>query len=254
MFFPAHAFGAQVAIRAGHLDGIEQQRLVGFGKQRHVAHRHRGNGFAVVAVGEGDKAFLLGFADVLPVMEAHLQRDFDAGRAVVGVEHPVQPRRGHGDQAFGQLDYRLVAEAGQDHVFQLVDLVLDALVDARVGMAKHVDPPTAHGVQVAFAFEVFQPHAFTALDRDQRQLLVVFHLGAGVPQDLKVTLHPLIVEAHGYFSWLHCWLGPRKPKQSCRAGQPLLINDAGCRSIRACEYVRCRPARWKWSDAGKARR
>jgi hypothetical protein len=60
VFFPAHALGAQVAIRAGHLDGVQQQRLVGFGEQRHVAHRHRGHGFAVVAVGQGDEALLPG--------------------------------------------------------------------------------------------------------------------------------------------------------------------------------------------------
>jgi len=33
-------------------------------------------------------------------------------------------------------------------------------------------------------------------------LLVVFHLGAGVPEDLEVALHPLIIEAHEHFSWL----------------------------------------------------
>lgn len=60
VFFPAHALGAQVAVRAWHLDGVEQQRFVGFGEQRHVAHRHRGDGFAVVAVGQGDEAFLFG--------------------------------------------------------------------------------------------------------------------------------------------------------------------------------------------------
>ncbi|MNJ20614.1 hypothetical protein D3C77_149490 [compost metagenome] len=78
-------------------------------------------------------------------------------------------------------------------MLKLVDLILDALVDARVGMAEHIDPPGADSVQVALAFKVFQPHAFAALDRDQGQVFVVFHLGAGVPQDLQVTLHPLLV-------------------------------------------------------------
>ncbi|MNQ94036.1 hypothetical protein D3C85_1095350 [compost metagenome] len=89
-----------------------------------------------------------------------------------------------------------MAESGQDHVFELVDLVLDALVDARVGMPEHIDPPGADGIEVALAFKILQPDAFAALDRDQRQLLMVFHLGAGVPQDRKVALHPLVIEAH----------------------------------------------------------
>ncbi len=90
-----------------------------------------------------------------------------------------------------------MAEAGEHHVLELVDLVLDALIDARIGMAENVDPPGAHRVQVALAVEVLQPHAFTAADGDQRQLFVVLHLGAGVPEYGEVALHPAVVQAHG---------------------------------------------------------
>ncbi len=89
-----------------------------------------------------------------------------------------------------------MTETGKNHVFQLVDLILDALVDARVGVSENVDPPGTDSVQITLALEVFKPYAFTTLDRYQRQIFVVFHLGAGVPQDLQVTLHPLVIEAH----------------------------------------------------------
>ncbi|MNV27987.1 hypothetical protein D3C71_1191580 [compost metagenome] len=196
VFFPAHALGAQVAIRARHLDGVHQQRFVGLGEQRHVAHRHRRHGFTVVAVGQGDETLFVRLAAVEPVVKAHFQRDFDAGRAVIGVEAPGQAFRRHLHQTLGQLDHRLMTEAGQDHMFELVDLVLDALVDPRVGVSEHIDPPGADRIEVAFAFEVFQPHAFPALDRDQRQLFVIFHLGAGMPQHGEIALHPLIIQAH----------------------------------------------------------
>jgi hypothetical protein len=196
VFFPAHAVGPAVAIRARHFDGVHQQRFVGLGEQRHIADRHRRHGLAVVAVGQGDEALLVRLAAIEPVVKAHLQRDFDAGRAVIGVEHPVQALRGHLHQALGQLDHRLVAETGKDHVFELIDLILDALVDARVGVAEHVDPPGTDCVEVALAFEVFEPDAFAALDRDQRQLFVVFHLGAGMPQHREIALHPLVIQAH----------------------------------------------------------
>ncbi|MNF44326.1 hypothetical protein D3C84_254330 [compost metagenome] len=150
----------------------------------------------MVAVGQGDEALLVRLAAVEPVVKAHFQRDFDAGRTVIGVEHPVQAFRGHLHQTLGQFDHRLMAEASQNHVLQLIDLILDALIDARVGVAKHVDPPRADGVEVALAFEVFEPDAFAALDRDQRQLFVVFHLGAGMPQHREVALHPLVIQAH----------------------------------------------------------
>ncbi|MCY1436019.1 hypothetical protein D9M71_521330 [compost metagenome] len=78
VLFPAHAVGAQVAIGAGHLDGVEQQCLIGFSEQRYVADRHRGDSFAVVTVGQGDKAFLVRLATVDPIVKAHFQCNFDA--------------------------------------------------------------------------------------------------------------------------------------------------------------------------------
>ena len=78
VFLPAHAFGAQVAVRAGHLDSVEQQGFVGVGEQRHVAHRHRCDRFAVIAVAQGDEALLARLAAVEPVVKAHLQRHLDA--------------------------------------------------------------------------------------------------------------------------------------------------------------------------------
>ncbi|MCY1356155.1 hypothetical protein D9M69_425970 [compost metagenome] len=200
VFLPAHALGAQVAVRAGHLEGVQQQRLVGFGEQCDVAHRHRRHRLAVVAVGQGDEALLAFQALVAPEVVAHLQRHFDAGRAVVGIEHPVQALGRDLHQAFGQLDHRLVAESGEDHMLQLVHLVLDALVDARVGVAEDIDPPGADGVQVAFALEVFQPDPLAAADRHHRQAFVILHLGAGVPEHGKVALHPVGIEAHESFS------------------------------------------------------
>ncbi len=196
VLFPAHPLRTPVAIRARHLEGVHQQGFVGFGEQRHVADRHRRHGFAVVAVGQGDEAFLARHAAVEPIVKAHFQRDFDAGRTVIGVEHPVQAFRRHFHQTLGQLDHRLMAETGENHVLQLIDLILDALVDPRVGVAEHVDPPRADCVEVALAFEIFEPDAFAALDRDQRQLFVVFHLGAGMPQHREIALHPLIIKAH----------------------------------------------------------
>ncbi|KAF1068320.1 MAG: hypothetical protein GAK45_01398 [Pseudomonas citronellolis] len=194
--FPAFAFGAQVAVGGGDLERIEQQRFVGFGEQRDIAHRHGCNRFTMVAIGQRDETFLRRLPAVEPVVVAHLQRHFDAGRAAVGIEHPVQARRGHAHQTLGQLDHWRMTEAGENHVLQLVELVFQALVDARIGMPEHVDPPGADGVQVAFALEILQPDALAPADRDHRQAFVVFHLGTGVPQHGEVALHPLCVEAH----------------------------------------------------------
>ncbi|MNH17182.1 hypothetical protein D3C79_768430 [compost metagenome] len=167
----------------------------------------------MVAVAQGYEALLFWQAFVEPVVEAHFKCYFDARRTIIGVEAPGEPFRRELYQAFGQLNYRLVAETGEDHMLKLVDLVFDALVDPRVGVAEDVDPPGTDSIEVTLAFKVFQPHTFAALDRDQGQVFVVFHLGAGVPQNLQVTLHPLLIEAHFYSPGDDCADMRRKPMQ-----------------------------------------
>src|SRR5690606_12293716 len=196
--FPAHALGAQVTVGAGHLDGVEQERLVGIGEQGHVAYRHGRHGFAVVAVGERHEALLLRLAAVDPVVMAHLQRHLDAGGTVVGVEHLVQTVRGDLHQTLGQLDHRLMGAAGQHHVLQAVELLADALIDPWVAVGEYIDPPGADRIEIAFALEIFLPDAVAALDRDQRQAFVILHLGTGVPQHGEIALHPLVVPVHGF--------------------------------------------------------
>src|SRR5690606_3159476 len=111
-------------------------------------------------------------------------------------EHPIESRGRKGHQPFGELDHRLVAEPGEHHMFKLVELVLDALIDSRIGVTEYIDPPGAHRIDIAFTVEILEPHAFAAPDGYQRQLLVVLHLRAGVPENRKVALHPAIVKTH----------------------------------------------------------
>ena len=92
---------------------------------------------------------------------------------------------GEGGEAFREFDDRLVGEAGQHDVFQRVELLLEGVADTRVGVAEEIDPPGADAVEVAAALHVVKPGAFATLDRHQRKLLVVLHLGAGVPDGSK---------------------------------------------------------------------
>ena len=74
-------------------------------------------------------------------METHLQRDFNRARSVVGVEHTRQSWRRDTQQFLGQPDCRLVGEAGEDDMFEPVELILDRRGDTRIGMAEQVGPP-----------------------------------------------------------------------------------------------------------------
>src|SRR5690606_34508261 len=97
---------------------------------------------------------------------------------------------------FGQLDHRLVGDAGEHHVFQAFQLLADARVDARVGVAEDIHPPGADRIQVTFAVEVLQPDTGGLTNRYQGQAFVILHLGAGVPQHVEVALHPVVVQTH----------------------------------------------------------
>ena len=81
-------------------------------------------------------------------------------------------------------------------MLQPVQLRLNRFVDSGIGMTEQVDPPGADGIEITPAVEVFQPHALAAANGDQRQLLMVFHLGAGMPQYGQVALNKLVV-SHG---------------------------------------------------------
>ena len=199
---------ALVGIRRRRQQRGQQQRRVGLAVQRHVADRQRAQRFAVVAAAERDEAGLLAMATVEPVVEAHLQRHFDRGRAVVGVEHAIQSRRRDAHQFLGQPDRRLVGEAGEDHLLQRASLVGQGGGDARIGVAEQVDPPRADPVEVAPALGVDQPGAFAARDRHHRHgaFAVVVHLRAGMPDMPEIALgergvavcgnsHPVMIDA-----------------------------------------------------------
>ena len=91
-----------------------------------------------------------------------------------------------------------MGKAGQNHLFQACELLVDGGVDARVGMAEQVDPPGTDGIQIAPAVKVIQPCARTARDRHQRQgaAVVQLHLRAGMPDRRAAALKPVGV-IHG---------------------------------------------------------
>lgn len=86
-----------------------------------------------------------------------------------------------------------MGEAGQDYVFEPAELVGQCSVDPWVGMPDKIDPPGTNRVEVAVAFEVIQPHSIAARDRYQRHLLVVLHLGAGMPHGAPAAGEQILV-------------------------------------------------------------
>ena len=187
--FPAFAVLAHVAIGRGRAEHVHQQGLVDLAVKLHVADRERAQRLAVITPAQGDEAALARAVAIAPEVEAHLERDLDRARAVVGVEAPGEAMRGDRGQPLGEHHRRLVREAGQKYVLEPSELRGERGVDTRVGVAEQVDPPRADRVQIAPPVVVVEPGARAACDRHHRQPLVVLHLGAGVPDDFEIAPH-----------------------------------------------------------------
>ena len=96
-----------------------------------------------------------------------------------------------GAQTLREFDDWLVCAAGEHGVFEGVELVFQRCIDTRIGMAEQVDPPGADCVQIAVVRAIVEPRALASCDRDQRQTLVVLHLGAGVPDGTQAAGDPV---------------------------------------------------------------
>ena len=202
-------------IRGRREQRLAQQRRIHAPVQRDIADRQRADGFTVVPVFQCDELRAPGLAAVVEPMEGHLQRDFHAGRAVVGIEHLGQWRASclggsERHQLLGQFHRRRMREAGQDHLFQLHRLCSDCAGDARFRVAEQIGPPAGYGVEVAATVAADQPCTFAALDRHQRQRVRVFaHLGAGVPEHRQVTFAPVVGAARYHVGMVNKIRHPR---------------------------------------------
>lgn len=118
-------------------------------------------------------------------------------------------------------------EAGEHHMLQRIQLLLDRRANARIGMAKQVGPPRADGIEITLAIEVFQPHAVAATNRDHRHGLIaiavvrrmVTHLRTRVPDVLQVAIAEIGLRiVHGVAGygqgmarvWIVCAIVPKK--------------------------------------------
>ena len=79
-------------------------------------------------------------AALVPVLERHLERDLDRGRARVRVEHAAQARRSEIDQARGQLGAARMCQPEHGRVSDPLELAAHGLVDEGVAMAMDVAP------------------------------------------------------------------------------------------------------------------
>ena len=72
-------------------------------------------------------------------------------------------------------------------MLQLIQLLVDSGIDARVSMTEEIDPPGSDSIEIALAMETMKPCTFPASDGNQGKHFVLIHLGAGMPDELQAA-------------------------------------------------------------------
>ena len=106
-----------------------------------VGNRHRAKSIAMIAMTYGQKPLLDGLLLCVPVLDCHLQRDFDRYRARVGKENRLQWLRCNLDQLFGEFGGRLVCQSAEHHMRHAVELLCQSGVHYRVVVTMDYTPP-----------------------------------------------------------------------------------------------------------------
>ena len=163
--------------------------MIGLLVEFDVADGKRPERLAMVAVLQGDEPGLARPILVKPGMETHFQSGFHCRGAIVRIKAAIQAGRCYLNEPFRQCGDGFVREACQQHMFKCFQLPDQCRVDAGVAVAEQIDPPGTDGIQVAPAFEVFQPDALAGAYRYKREPLVVLHLRAWMPQDGQITFY-----------------------------------------------------------------
>ena len=176
---------------------LEQQRPVGAVEEVDAADRDRADRVAVVGAGEGDELGPLLAAALAPVLERHLERDLDRGRARLGVEDAVEARRRDLDQPAGELGGARMGEPEHRRVRDPPELVAHGGVDRRVAVAVDVAPQRRDAVDVAVAVGVDQVGALGALDHQRLLALPVELLRERVPEVALIEVGDRIRHRHG---------------------------------------------------------
>ena len=176
---PGQAVGAPEAVRPLHPNPPTKKGPVDLPIEPQVPHPQGSQGLPVVGSPQVGETGSPEGSRVAVGVEAHLQGRLHGAGSVVGVEDPGKPREG--GEALPQLDGGIVGAPREQTVVQPLRLSGQGLHQPRVPVTEEVHPPGGDAVQDPTARLVLQPDPPGGSHRQGGPLLVVRHLGAGVP-------------------------------------------------------------------------
>ena len=93
-----------------------------------------------------------------------------------------------------------MGESCEKHMFQGIHLRHEGGVDGGMPVAKKIDPPGTDRIDVAVAIKILEPYARGPSNGNGGPRLVILHLRAGVPENVKISFCPFGVARHFLFT------------------------------------------------------
>ena len=189
--FPGLAVGTAVAVQAFEMDVVHEHGVEYLGVKIHGAHGQGADGFTVIGFGEAHEAGPFRMAGLVLVLEGHFQGRFHRGGAVVVEGKLGEALRQKRFQLPAQFDGRFMGEIGENHVLQLIHLLLQGLIDFRIAVAQKVAPPRRNNVQVFLAMGVVQVYPLAVVYHHRWKYFVILHLHGRMPDVFLVFRFPV---------------------------------------------------------------
>src|SRR5271165_2018756 len=165
------------------------------------------------------------------ILDGHLDRNLDCGRAVVRIKHTRQRRTGQRcDQALRQLDGLWIRETENRSMRHVPQLLADSAIKGRVIVPMDISPNGRIAIEIAFAQAVLYPWTMTG---DQYERLVigrnpVAHLRKRMPHVRFVELDEVfgVVWHVRPVSCVYLTFSPLTPSRPSHQGTPYLSHQA----------------------------
>ena len=180
--------GAAIAVGRLDMDVVHHHRLVHLGKEIHTPHGERPDCSSVIPFGKTHKPRLFCTPCLLTVLKRHLERRLYSGRAVIVKMKLRQSGRHEHCQSLRKLNRGTMGEIRKDDVLEPPQLRRNPRIDLLVRMSEEIRPPRTDNIEIALAVHIVEPCPLCVVDHHRRQLFIVLHLRARVPDMAQVTL------------------------------------------------------------------
>lgn len=157
----------------------------------HGTYGQGADGFPMVGLRQAHEPGPFGMSRLVLILESHLQCRFHGRRSIIVEREFRESLRQERFQFPAQFDGRLMGEICENHVFQLVHLFLQGLVDFRIAVAQKVAPPGRNDIQIRLAMGIVQVDPLPMVHHHRWKYFIILHLHGRMPDIFFIFRFPI---------------------------------------------------------------